>query len=309
MPIPNQFPSISSPFHPPTTAGFAAKTLGPLDATLPPSLDSNSLSYFARHGPVAASVPSRFGRSLGSSASPYTHTSLFIHSDKARDLPSGRAPGSPRNSSAFAHDRHRQSILSRPAAVSSSFPARGWPANNSADEAVDDDIEFALEEEFVPTSLHEDVFSPQERQRRLSRHGQRESMEREARNALYSPPVELSSSSGSIPRGTPPSSSRFGALFSSRYSKDDLVSPNSGHVASPLRRSVDLVSLHTSQRILDFDPTPDSRPPDFLYVPPVTATHNQKSSVASIHPDDDTTFFMDDPDESLVTAEMHKVLI
>lgn len=36
----------------------SSRTLGPLDAQLPSSLDSSNISWFARHGPIAASVPS-----------------------------------------------------------------------------------------------------------------------------------------------------------------------------------------------------------------------------------------------------------
>ncbi|KAK9370901.1 hypothetical protein V1509DRAFT_651116 [Lipomyces kononenkoae] len=39
----------------------SARTLGPLDVPMPASLDSNGISFLARHGPIAASVPAKFG--------------------------------------------------------------------------------------------------------------------------------------------------------------------------------------------------------------------------------------------------------
>ncbi|KAK9457485.1 hypothetical protein V1511DRAFT_455303 [Dipodascopsis uninucleata] len=42
------------------------RTLGPLDVPMPASLDSNGISYLARHGPVAASVPAKFGMDAAS---------------------------------------------------------------------------------------------------------------------------------------------------------------------------------------------------------------------------------------------------
>ncbi|KAK9480837.1 hypothetical protein V1514DRAFT_117213 [Lipomyces japonicus] len=37
------------------------RTLGPLDVPIPASLEANGISFLARHGPVAASVPAKFG--------------------------------------------------------------------------------------------------------------------------------------------------------------------------------------------------------------------------------------------------------
>ncbi|KAK9238287.1 Tat binding protein 1-interacting protein-domain-containing protein [Lipomyces kononenkoae] len=39
----------------------SVRTLGPLDVPMPASLDSNGISFLARHGPIAASVPAKFG--------------------------------------------------------------------------------------------------------------------------------------------------------------------------------------------------------------------------------------------------------
>ncbi|KAK9466505.1 hypothetical protein V1512DRAFT_208720 [Lipomyces arxii] len=39
----------------------STRTLGPLDVPLPASLESNGISFLARHGPIAASVPAKFG--------------------------------------------------------------------------------------------------------------------------------------------------------------------------------------------------------------------------------------------------------
>ncbi|KAK9488178.1 hypothetical protein V1527DRAFT_449567 [Lipomyces starkeyi] len=47
----------------------SARTLGPLDVPMPASLESNGISYLARHGPIAASVPAKFG-SLDASPPP-----------------------------------------------------------------------------------------------------------------------------------------------------------------------------------------------------------------------------------------------
>ncbi|BFZ56745.1 hypothetical protein PYCC9005_003793 [Savitreella phatthalungensis] len=93
------------------------RPLGPLDAQLPASLDTNGLSYYARYGPVAASVPhaSTFARPQNSSSS--NNMSKQIHGSSTGQQPSGYT------SSAFA---------SGPASPFATSPHRGPSSSNLA---------------------------------------------------------------------------------------------------------------------------------------------------------------------------------
>jgi hypothetical protein len=139
-----------------------------LDAPLPASFDSQGISYMARHGPVAASVPSKFGfdsppQSLQQkSGAPLDtlrnlHESAYGRETKLPGLgssPSGPEPAGPRM-------MHSQRIA-RPKMMSSSLPRP-----NMADEWETDDLLFGGEEEYIPGNLSH-LLNAEERTRRSS---------------------------------------------------------------------------------------------------------------------------------------------
>jgi len=127
-----------------------SSVLGPLDAVLPASLDSNGISYFARHGPMAASVPTKFG--FGSPVSEQSEQSRSQQRHYLKMSPFGTTPSLAIEGKGLA---------------SSSFPAHGallW--NDYADpHERDSGAHFAFEEDFVPSSLQR-VLTPIERRRK-----------------------------------------------------------------------------------------------------------------------------------------------
>lgn len=194
---PRQEERPSHPSHSPS-----ARTLGPLDAQLPASLDSNGLSWFARHGPVAASVP---------------HTTTFgiperFTSQASSPLPSVTIQPSTSLFAASYGTSPRQTTLGR-----AMFERRASAINDRSD-----DHDGAFEEDFVPSSLNE-LLTPAERQRRYSRG---------ADDILSKSPT--GSTSGS------PSSSRFGLLFSKHKAAESSIKSSPSQIlpiGSPLARS------------------------------------------------------------------------
>lgn len=246
-----------------------------MDAPLPASFDSQGVSHMARYGPIAASVPSRFGlessppSSLPKKAFGDSSTLRNLHSsafgDDSRSTRNGLLATSPPTTNDDPADRRimHSERFTRPKMLSASLGAR-TPLGGAA---VDDwDEGFAFEEDFLPTSLH-DLLTPQEKMRRFSRNGADEDTininnsntllsHRHSLSGLASP-ADSTSKVGSPSTASP---SRFGALFSRTHPKpagtaaaaaadslNDLAPLSSpagpsafGHVGSPLRAS----SLH-----------------------------------------------------------------
>ena len=214
-----------------------------LDVPLPGSFDSNGISSYARHGPFAASVPSKFGvesppqSMLGRTNAP-SETIRTLHdtafgstSGKPQGLPSsppsGIGPGS--ESITGARIMHSQKSA-RPKLISQSVPRTSI--------AEDWDDGFAIEEEdLLPTNLHDDVLTPQEKMRRLSK-PEHDMGLKDIGGGLGIP------SAGSSKVGSPLASSpsRFSELFARQRKKRDedgggLSSSPFGPVGSPLRES------------------------------------------------------------------------
>ncbi|KAK8236938.1 hypothetical protein HDK77DRAFT_484278 [Phyllosticta capitalensis] len=217
------------------------KGLSVLDAPLPASFDSQGISHMARYGPIAASVPSRFGLESSSPPSSYTnkpaesaalrnlHNSAFGEEARARN---GFGSSPPAAEEPFGGRRIMHSErYSRPKMLSSSLGTRTLAGPDDWDE------NFAFEEDLVPNSLHE-LLTPQEKMRRFSRAGDDEHSfnHRQSLSGLGTP--------GDSKVGSPLASSpsRFGALFSRTHKTEDGSgsSPGAsafGHVGSPLRNS------------------------------------------------------------------------
>ncbi|KAL8851073.1 MAG: hypothetical protein Q9221_003969 [Calogaya cf. arnoldii] len=212
--------------------------LSTLDAPMPASFDSQGISYIARHGPVAASVPSKFGLESPSSSLP---KKTGLPSSTLRNLHNSAFGGDARSSTSnlgssplgsgdegYGRRMIHSELVTRPTAISASVPR----ARMGDD--WDEEIIFGGEEDFLPTSLH-DLLTPQERMRRLSR---TEQDERPSRDSLSGPgtPADSSSHVGSPSHASP---SRFSAFFAKqRRDEQTNQSPSVfGHVGSPLRNS------------------------------------------------------------------------
>jgi hypothetical protein len=159
----------------------AVKGLSVLEAPLPASFDSQGISIFARTGPIAASVPARFGLEGSSPASlpvsrPLESVTLRnLHSSAfGDDARNGRAPYMMASSPSAApedgvgrrimHSERFSSGRSK-MMLSSSVGARR-PLDLLRDDEWDEN--FVFEEDLVPNSLN-DLLTPAERMRRLSR--------------------------------------------------------------------------------------------------------------------------------------------
>lgn len=211
-----------------------------LDVPLPPSFDSNGVSNYARHGHIAASMPGKLSPpQLPRNRPGQTLEANRISQDPAYG-PIARSPralgSSPTSGSGDGSDRtiggrimHSQKV-DRSKILSSSVPrSRG---------ADDWDDSFTLEEDYVPTNIHDEVLTPQEKIRRSSR-PEHDLSTKDFPGALGIP--STSSSKVGSP-GTASSPSRFSELFAKQRRKGaeegaGLSSSPYGVVGSPLRES------------------------------------------------------------------------
>lgn len=247
-----------------------------LDAPLPASFDSQGISYMARHGPVAASMPSKFGQELSpppqrsgvpSEVLRSLHDTAF--GSDSRKLSSSNLGSSPpviqdeTNGPRLMHSQR----VTRPKMLSASLPR---PA------ALDDwDDNFTMEEDYLPTNLHDDVLTPQEKMRRLSRTEQDLSSSRGDFSGLGM--SGTSASKVGSPLASSPS--RFGALFAKQRQKKEEEGQSSSatmnQVGSPLRESS-----------LNFGSSPSLRPigsrPASGDVSPFVSSPGRQSSMSMI---------------------------
>lgn len=215
--------------------------LSVLDAPMPASFDSQGISYIARHGAVAASVPSKFGLESPPNSFPKTalptdaiktlHSSVYGRESRTRGLDIGSSPPGSGDEGFGQRIMHSQRIP-KPGVMSMSLPRARRPGTDD----WDDVFSFGGEEDFLPTSLH-DLLSPEERMRRLSRTEQDAKSHRESLSGIGTP-ADSASKVGSPHNGSP---SRYGALFARQKQEEANNSASAfGHVGSPLRNS----SLH-----------------------------------------------------------------
>lgn len=230
----DSLPVMSSPL-----LSSSHRTLGPLDATLPSSFDSNGVSLYARLGPIAASVPSKFGLESPPMSLPQESRALkSLHASAfgEDDTVSGLALSPPVGEETLGHRLHMQSRLRAPF-MSASLPRTGLMLGDwgGKDRMQGDLLEEAigLEEDFIPGSLTGDILTPQEsvaRSRRMSGTNH----EDHSRFGLgLGSPRETGSAVGSPIVGSP---SRFGPLFT-RTKREEEPTLGLGHVGSPLRNS------------------------------------------------------------------------
>ena len=222
-----EMPAISSPL-----LSSSLRTLGPLDATLPSSFDSNGISLYARLGPIAASVPSKFGLESPPSESrtlKSLHASAFGEDDSIGSMALSPTLGE----DTLGHRLQMQSRLRAPF-ISTSLPRTGlmlgdWGKDKLQGELLEN---IGHEEDFIPGSLTGEILTPQEnvvRNRRMSGTNH----EDHSRFGGLTSPRESASAVGSPIVGSP---SRFGPLFT-RTKREEEPTLGLGHVGSPLRNS------------------------------------------------------------------------
>lgn len=246
-----------------------SKGLSVLDAPLPASFDSNGVSWIARTGPMAASVPSKFGLesppgSVGAAKDSRTSEALkSLHSsafgEDTREKFNGTASSPPTqplepffgrritHSQRFANTKSKNII-------SASLP-----------KAVDQDWDtsFTFEEDYLPEAL-KDLMTPQEKARRGSRtYGDEEG--RPFTSGTGTPndtPTKFGSPSNASP------SSRWSPLWQKQEDeKERSRAAHLGHVGSPLRNSsLHLGSSPSSRSIARPSNSGDSSP--YLASPP-----------------------------------------
>ncbi|CAF9917709.1 MAG: hypothetical protein HETSPECPRED_003569 [Heterodermia speciosa] len=211
--------------------------LSALDAPMPASFDSQGISYMARHGPVAASVPSKFGIESPPSSLP---RKAVLPSDTVRNVSESaygrdaRSRASNMGSSPLGSGDEGlgQRIMHSQRVAKAKMLSASLPRVRANDE-WDDQFLFGGEEDFLPTSLHE-LLTPQEKMRRLSRTDHDAGSHRENLSGIGSP-AEASSKFGS-PNGASPS--RYNALFARQKREEEgnnMLTSAFGHVGSPLR--------------------------------------------------------------------------
>jgi hypothetical protein len=220
------------------------RTLGPLDATLPASIDRYDYSYYAKHGPFASSVPNTFGvdsppPSLPNSIRAEATLSALRRSAFGEDDGTELSRSAQLREGSFGERILHSSANRRSKVYSSSYGGtqsafngfHGISAreNNAAIDASDG--AFAFEEDFLPESLT-DLLTPAERNRRMSRTDEEGRAAFERSFTTSGTPGDVF---GSPPIGSPGS---WGPLIN-RHKREEDHSQISGlgHVGSPLRHS------------------------------------------------------------------------
>lgn len=226
----NELSQMSSPL-----LSSSHRTLGPLDATLPSSFDSNGISFYARLLPVAASVPSKFGLESPPMSLPQesrTLQSLHASAFGEEDTIGVMALSPPAGEDTLGHRLQMQSRL-RGQYISASMPRTGLMLGDWTKDKLQGDLleNMGNEEDFIPGSLTGDILTPQEnviRNRRMSANHE------VASGFAFGSPREAGSAVGSPITGSP---SRFGPLFSRAKREEEPLFGGLGHVGSPLRNS------------------------------------------------------------------------
>ena len=238
--------------------GTSQRTLGPLDATLPASIDRYDYSYFAKHGPFASSVPNTFGvdsppPSLPNSVRGETTVSALRRSAFGDDDGSELSRSAQlrdgsfgerilHSSSAVRRNKVYSSSYGGPQTMFNGFHGLGGGACGSGTTvqaqaqaagtggAADIEGAFPFEEDFLPESLA-DLLTPAERTRRMSRADDDGALF----GRSYTAPGTPGDVVGSPPLGSPGS---WGPIINRAKREDDHSQLSGlGHVGSPLRNS------------------------------------------------------------------------
>ncbi|KAJ6178381.1 hypothetical protein N7519_008842 [Penicillium mononematosum] len=188
--------------------------LSALDAGLPASFDSQGISHAARYGPVAASMPSQFGLESPPPQRP-GQADVFRN---LRDIGYGTSLRKPSSNIGSSPPAPEDTVGTRFMHSSRPVKPRMLSASVPRPTALEDwDENFPMEEDYLPVNLHDDVLTPQEKLRRLSR----------TDNDLSSSHRDISglgmTSTSFSKTGSPLASSpsRFGALFAKQRQRKE----------------------------------------------------------------------------------------
>ncbi|KAK6364195.1 hypothetical protein LTS17_012464 [Exophiala oligosperma] len=207
-----------------------------LNAPLPHSFDANGISHIAKYGPLGQSVPDKFG--LRSPASSSLSRQLGSPPESIVNVRNANLGSNLRNASPLGvspqntEDSISQRIMHSQRPIKMRGLSASVPRSNLYHEWEEN---LGSETDLLPNSLHDEVLTPQEKMRRMSRPEQDLGTKDHARG-LAIPSGTSSTSVGSPPTGSP---SRFSALWAEQREKKaaENTIPSIGHVGSPLRGS------------------------------------------------------------------------
>ncbi|KAK5446366.1 hypothetical protein LTS15_009705 [Exophiala xenobiotica] len=206
-----------------------------LNAPLPQSFDANGISHIAKYGPLGQSVPDKFG--LRSPASSSLSRQLGSPPESIVNVRNANLGSNLRNASpmAMSPQNTEESISQRIMHSQRPIKTRGLSASVPRSSLYHEwEENMGTETDLLPNSLHDEVLTPQEKIRRMSR------PEQDITSKDYAPGLAIPSGSsskvGSPPAGSP---SRFSALWAEQREKKaaENTVPPIGHVGSPLRGS------------------------------------------------------------------------
>lgn len=205
-----------------------------LNAPLPQSFDANSISHIAKYGPLGQSLPDKFGFKSPTGSLP---KKVLSPPEATSAIRSSSKVASPLASSPQTQD---DSLSARVVPVQKLNQSRGLPSSVPKSTLIEDwEERFNVDTDLLPNSLHDEVLTPQEKMRRLSRPDQEPSAPKDRSNALAIP-GGASGKVSSLPAAGSPS--RFRALWEEQREKknaEGIGNPPGafGHVGSPLREA------------------------------------------------------------------------
>lgn len=240
-------PKYGSPPNDRLATSPQQKGLSVLDAPLPNSFDSNGISFAARNGPFAASVPSKWEyesppsslprkSQLGNTALRDLHTSAFgdrgmdnLIANMGSSPPSGNDEPISFEKRPLHSDRLRGSRQFVSASLGTRPPMRGFEYSDEEDDGDTD-----REEDLLPSSLHDLI--PDGRSRRESRPRNNEENTPASFLAAQRRTISHHGTPSDSKVGSPHSSSpsRYTSMFNTRSAMRDAWP---SHVGSPLRDS------------------------------------------------------------------------
>lgn len=209
-----------------------------LNAPLPQSFDPNGLSHIAKYGPLGQSVPDKFGMKSPPASLPKRG---IQPPETSTNLRGGAGGSNLRNGTALGSSPYTQDEPASQRIMHSQKNARSNRLSASVPQGgpLDDwDENFTFEQDLLPNSVRDEVLTPQEKIRRMSRADQ-DTIFRDASGSLAIP----SSSSSKV--GSPSmasSPSRYRAIFEQQQKQKEQQENGNGvsvfgHVGSPLRES------------------------------------------------------------------------
>lgn len=240
-------PKYDSPPNDRMATSPQQKGLSVLDAPLPNSFDSNGISFAARNGPFAASVPSKWDydsppsslprkSQLGNTALRDLHTSAFgdrgmdnLIANMGSSPPSGTDEPISFEKRPLHSDRLRGSRQIVSASLGTRPPMHGFEYSDDEDDGDTD-----REEDLLPSSLHDLI--PDGKSRRESRPRNNEDSTPASFLAAQRRTISHHGTPSDSKVGSPHSSSpsRYTSMFGTRSSIRDAWP---SHVGSPLRDS------------------------------------------------------------------------